>query len=407
MELACYPDSVLGQEVERRFGKGSVLRVSEWNGGDLETEAGRVFAIRMLRKTRPVHLWISCECGPFCPLQHLNQRTPEQREKLKLKQEAAVRQYEGAILVAEEAWKLKIEVHWELSQKTEAWNLPCIQHYEQRHDLKRVICNGCTVGLRTRDQKLALCKAWCVATKNSSLLQHLNLRCQKNHPKGKCERGEAAHTARYTLPFAKKVVDALSMSETWCRTLEDLQRERRSEEARAAEEKEADEESQPVEVSEEEKASIEAKIQKIHRNTGHGSMKNLVRALEERGAAPKVIAVAKEWTCPVCDHRKRKDPRKFATLEDIPKKWERLQIDMATWVHPKTKLKYHIAIFLDEGSRFRVARVLAEGKGNTTKWRDLRKALEENWFSIFGRPQVLRVDPAGPWMSEEADEYSW
>ena len=48
---------------------------------------------------------------------------------------------------------------------------------------------------------------------------------------------------------------------------------------------------------------------------------------------------------------------------------------------------------------------MKEGKGNTTRWEDIRKALEENWFGIFGRPAMLRVDPAGPWMSEEADQY--
>ena len=408
MELACYSDSVLGQEVERRFGKGSVVRVSEWNGGNLETEAGRAFAIRMVQRCRPVHLWISCECGPFCPLQHLNQRTPEQRERLRLKQEAAVRQYEGALLVAEAAWKIHTEVHWELSERTEAWKLKCIQDYESRHELKKVVCNGCTVGLRTRDQKLALCKAWCVATKNPNLLQHLNLRCQKNHPKGKCERGEAAHAARYTIPFAKKVIDALSMSESWCRTARELQAgDVPEEEAKAAEgeEERAPEGEVAEEISAEERSEIEAKLQKIHRNTGHGSLKNLVKALEDRGAAKKVIQVAREWSCPVCQHRKRRDPRKFATLEDIPKKWERLQVDMATWVHPRSKRKYHILLMLDEGTRFRVARVLAEGKGNTTKWLDIKKAMEESWFGAFGRPSMLRVDPAGPWMSEDADQY--
>ena len=350
MELACYQDSVLGQEVERRFGKGSVPRVSEWNGGDLETEAGRKFAIRILRKTKPVHLWISCECGPFCPLQHLNKKTPEQKERLRLKQEAAVRQYEGALIVAEEAWKMHTEVHWELSQRTEAWRLPCIQDYEQRHELKKVICNGCTVGLRTKDQKLALCKAWCVATKNPHLLQHLNLRCQRNHPKGKCERGEAAHTARYTLPFAKRVIDALSMSESWCRTSEELQPRAESAEELLAAEDEAERDAGvlDVDISPEERNQIEMKIQKIHKNTGHGSMRNLIKALEDRGAAQKVVQVAKAWTCTVCQHRKRRDPRKFASLENIPNKWERMQVDMATWVHPKNKRKFHVLVMLDE-----------------------------------------------------------
>ena len=38
MELACYEDGILGQEVDRRYGKNSTIRCSKWNGGDLETK---------------------------------------------------------------------------------------------------------------------------------------------------------------------------------------------------------------------------------------------------------------------------------------------------------------------------------------------------------------------------------
>ena len=82
MELACYEDSVLSGEVEKRFGVGSSIRLSDWNGANLETPEGVQFAIKMLRKHRPVHLWISCVCGPFSPLQRLNQRNPQQVEQL-------------------------------------------------------------------------------------------------------------------------------------------------------------------------------------------------------------------------------------------------------------------------------------------------------------------------------------
>ena len=154
MELACFQDSVLSSEVERRLGKGQAVRVADWNGGNLEDSKGVQYAIQVLRKYRPRHLWIACECSPYCPLQHLNKRSPEQCMRLEAKQAAARRQYQGAIKVAEEAWRIGTEVHWELSQRCEAWSL-----YERKHGLKRVVCNGCTVGLRTRDGKHALCKA--------------------------------------------------------------------------------------------------------------------------------------------------------------------------------------------------------------------------------------------------------
>ena len=35
----------------------------------------------------------------------------------------------------------------------------------------------------------------------------------------------------------------------------------------------------------------------------------------------------------------------------------------------------------------------------------MKKVLEENWLSIFGAPKVMKVDPAGPWMSQAATDY--
>ena len=148
--------------------------------------------MQQIRQLRPVHLCISCDGAPFLSSSSLQRRPLNRQPDLiinKLRQ--------NWCNSGEEAWKIGTEVYWELSQRCQAWNLDFVQGYEQRHGLKKVSCNGCTMGLRTRDGKTALCKAWNISTKNAALLQHMNLRCQKNHPKGKCERGESAHTARF------------------------------------------------------------------------------------------------------------------------------------------------------------------------------------------------------------------
>lgn len=404
MELACFPDSVLSSEVEKRFGAGSAIRASEWNGADLETEEGVKHAISLIRRFRPAHLWISCECGPFCPLQRLNQRSDEQCERLQGKRNRALQQYLGAMEVARIAKKLKIEVHWEFSTRSEAWKLQEIQDFLHEMDMKKVSCSGCTVGLRTKDGKLSLCKGWTVATKNQDLLSHLDLKCQKNHPRGKCEAGQTAHTARYTIPFARKVIDALSNSETWSKVVENVSKNYQ-EIAQPAEGADVDM-GPAAHISDKEKQEILHQLHKIHRNTGHGSKESLIQALKDRGATPTVLEVAKEWSCDMCDKRKQRDPRRFATLETLPQKWERIQVDGATWMHPITKINYHLFVIIDEGSRFRMARIAAEGSGNTTNWERIKTILEESWFPIFGMPKAIRTDSAGPMTSEAADAYT-
>lgn len=196
MELACFPDSVLSEAVIKKFGEGSAIRMSHWNGADLETPSGVQHAIQVLKKTKPVNLWISCECSPFCPLQRLNRRNPEQIRNLEGKQQRAIRQYKGGLQVAEAAIKLGTQVHWELSERCEAWKLDFLTDFLEHYRMQKAICHGCTVGLRTKDQSKILCKGWGIATTNPQLAQHMNLRCQKNHAKG--EAGQTAHTSRYT-----------------------------------------------------------------------------------------------------------------------------------------------------------------------------------------------------------------
>ena len=414
MELACYEDSILGQEVERRYGKNSTIRCSKWNGGDLETKEGVQHAKRMIEKFRPVHLWISCNCAPYCPLQRINQRNESQKQKLEEKRCQVRKQYAGAIEVADFARSFNVQVHWELAERCEAWKLAEIEEFLLRHALKKITCHGCAVGLKTLDGKQALCKGWTIATTNEELLQHLDLRCQRNHPKGRCEGGQTAHTARYTQPFARKVIDSLSACETWSRIVHLLNKEvetalpaEESEDADMPEDEQMEDVAMPPETDEEkrEREEIEKKIAHIHRSTGHGNMENLVQALQHRGANEKVLKIARNWKCTTCQRYQRRDPRRFATLEPIPQKWERIQADVATWMHPQTKAKYHVLLVVDEGSRFRIAKVISSGEGNQATWEDMKKVLEENWFSIFGIPKVMKVDPAGPWMSQAAIDY--
>ena len=46
-----------------------------------------------------------------------------------------------------------------------------------------------------------------------------------------------------------------------------------------------------------------------------------------------------------------------------------------------------ISVVVDEGSRFCIARVVSSGEGNQATWEDMKKIVEENWFSIFGIPK--------------------
>ena len=86
------------------------------------------------------------------------------------------------------------------------------------------------------------------------------------------------------------------------------------------------------------------KVQHIHRVTGH------VKALQVRGVSSEVLEIRKGFRCPTCQENKRVSPRRQATLETLPRKWERIQMDLGDWTHPVHKHKIRFALIIDEGA---------------------------------------------------------
>ncbi|CAE7495362.1 unnamed protein product, partial [Symbiodinium pilosum] len=150
---------------------------------------------------------------------------------------------------------------------------------------------------------------------------------------------------------------------------------------------------------------IQRKVMHLHRVTGHGSVASLVHALKARGAAEDVIQAARDLQCPTCQEHRRPAPRRHATLETLPRKWERIQIDRGDWTHPVHRHKLRFVMIIDEGSRFRAGRVLSGPARRAGTWEDIQKVYEQIWLPTHGAPAAVRVDPAGPWMSHKADDY--
>ena len=164
-----------------------------------------------------------------------------------------------------------------------------------------------------------------------------------------------------------------------------------------------EEEGEPL--SAEEIRRINKQLGMIHRNTGHGSVDNLVHALKVRNSDPRVIELAKRFRCSVCEEHRKFVGRPKSNLEPLPPKWQCIQADVAHWTHPTTGEKYQFAVIIDEGCRFRIAKVVCQGAGQSAKGRHLIDMFQQMWKPVFGIPDQIRLDPAGPWRSEEVLQY--
>ena len=157
------------------------------------------------------------------------------------------------------------------------------------------------------------------------------------------------------------------------------------------------------------KAREEARIQRqlylLHSATGHGSTKHMLDALKRRGAPEQVLEMARNFKCAVCQERRHVGSRHVASLEPLPPKWHTVSMDVGHFLHPHNGEHSQFLLILDEGSRFRAARILTKGQKQQPSAATCLNYLKEGWTQYFGNPRTLRVDPAGSFRSQTVESY--
>ena len=210
LEVMCEPDSLLTQTFHNRTGRSdSACRCSLWCGHDLSTPGGLSVVLEQIRVLKPRNVWLAPPCGPFSPLQNINQRTPAQLQDLKAKRANATRIYESTLEIVKVCIQLGIHVAVELSERSEAWRLPVLQKLRLHMGLHTAVTKGCSVGLRGQGGQL-MQKGWRVVTTHARLadMLHKPCRCPSNYQHAKCEGADARNSSRYTPEFCRLVFEA-------------------------------------------------------------------------------------------------------------------------------------------------------------------------------------------------------
>ena len=150
---------------------------------------------------------------------------------------------------------------------------------------------------------------------------------------------------------------------------------------------------------------IRKQLYLLHCATGHSHPRHMIQALKKRGADARTIELAESFQCPVCSEQRRPPPRNLAALEPLPPKLYTIEADIGHWVHPHSEDNVNFMIIVDEGSRFRTARILTSGSKKTPNAQDCLHYLQEGWAQYFGHPRCLRLDPAGAFRSAAVEEW--
>ena len=143
----------------------------------------------------------------------------------------------------------------------------------------------------------------------------------------------------------------------------------------------------------------------LHAATGHGSVKHLCEALRRRGVHPEVLAMAKDFKCSVCEEKRHVQPRHLASLEPLPPKWHCVSADIGHYYNSHKREHVQFMMIVDEGSRFKAARVLTSGSKQQPTAAACLEYLRDGWMSYFGAPRTLRLDPAGAFRGQTVEEF--
>ena len=161
----------------------------------------------------------------------------------------------------------------------------------------------------------------------------------------------------------------------------------------------------PLRSHEQRKERIKKQLYLLHCASGHSNPRHLEQALKKRGADELTLQLAKEFSCPVCAEKSRPAPRNLAALEPLPPKMATISADVGHWVNPHTHESFQFMLVIDEGSRFRTARILSEGSRQTPNAPTCLNYLQEGWIQYFGYPRCLRLDPAGVFRSTAVEDW--
>ena len=467
LEVACSPESRLSACVQETAGrKEAAVRCAQWNGCDLGTGAGVKMILGQIDRLKPKHVYISPECGPYSPIQNMNQRTEMQKQELETKRREVLKQYVGASCVYQHCIQSGIHVTWEWSERCQAWRLPLVQKLQEKYQPFVVVTHGCRVNLRDNERRL-LRKGWKLMTTHKRVAEFMDQKCScpKGYRHGLCEGEMTRKSAYYTHEFVKRFVEAIRYELTGEQVREELkgsmhvpqlfgsgencychdldkhgmklkcgschthmmhdmaqtphdmaQTQHDTEMHHMAQTPQNPKSSEATghEVYVHEKSigvqrkkdeELKKKLYLLHAATGHCSIRNMLVMLKKRGASQTVLDAAQKFRCSICEEKQKMNSKPAATLEALPPKWAVVCADGGHWTHDVTKETVGFAVMIDEGSRFRAARILCRGKKQSLNASQFIQYFQEGWTQYFGKPHTLRLDPAGAFRSNELEAY--
>ena len=139
--------------------------------------------------------------------------------------------------------------------------------------------------------------------------------------------------------------------------------------------------------------SYKAMVQKLHVNTGHASIPQMLRLAQRARAPAGVIEEIRKFRCPICEELQVPPSHRVAALKHTETPNHIVGIDVVQvelkrdGVQGVEQQKFQVLTVVDYASDFAQQAVLPPGP------RSVSGAFHSLWCRPFGPPRVVYVDP--------------
>ena len=267
----------------------------------------------------------------------------------------------------------------------------------------------CAVGMKCVDTGLPIFKPTRVVTSDSGLAVALRRhQCKGDHEHTHLEGSKKTRRAETYPKFFCKVVASYFASrdklvtpthDIFLNSDDEADSERESDPEGPANEPDRQDPERPRRVN------YPAMIQKLHTNTGHASIPQMLRLAQRVRAPAAVIEAIKQFRCPICEELQAPPSHRVAALRHTEVPNQIVGVDVVQVELKKDgpdgmeELKFNVTTVVDYASDFAQQIVLPAGSGVVSQ------AFHSVWRRPYGPPKVIYVDPDQRWMSGDFQKY--
>ena len=390
----------LAEASSRRRGLSSIkLGIS--TGQDFTRARDRRLLLLLIGFCRPKDVWFSWPCGCWSGWSRLNLAKNEQSAKQVLDRRKNERPF---LRLFEQCWALQTmqggHVHAENPTGSQAWQEISLGPAFE------VDIHMCSVGLVCAKSGLPILKPTRVVTSDPGLVACLrSCRCPGHSEHAHLEGGSMTRAAevyprkfclRVTRYFASRDSEVDPSHDIFLNTDDEADSER-------------EEEPPDLEPGEGQEAgrrvSYTAMINKLHVNTGHASVPQMLRLAQRARAPAPVIEAIRSFKCPVCEELQVPPSHKVAALRHTETPNHIVGLDVVQvelkrdGPNGMQEQKFNVLTAVDYASDFAQQILVPAGPCSVSR------AFHDTWCRPYGPPKVVYVDPDQRWMSSDFQKY--